>query len=83
MESIIVEIHVPAITRSFDFRLPSEGRIYDISEEIIRILELTQQNLSFNKEYPMLCDVEKGVILDPEKCVAETGLHDSSKLLLL
>lgn len=83
METIIVEIFVPAITQSFDFSLPSEGRIGDVTEEIIRILELTQQNLAIDKSLPMLCNVENGNVLNPEMRIAETGLHDSSKLILI
>ena len=42
METIIVEIYIPAITQSFDFRLPASGRVCDVIDEIIRILEITQ-----------------------------------------
>ena len=83
METITVEIFVPAINVSFDFRLPSGGRVHDVTEEIIRILETTQPSLLFDKSYPMLCDSEGGRILDPAKCIAETGLHDSSRLILV
>ena len=83
METIIVEIYIPAITQSFDFRLPASGRVCDVIDEIIRILEITQQNLMFDKKAPMLCDVEQGVVLDPSRHIAETGLHDSSRLVLL
>lgn len=83
METIIVEIHIPAISASFDFRLPASGRVCDVVDEIIRILETTQQNLLFDKEHPMLCDTEKGCVLDPEAFIAETGIRDSSRLILV
>ncbi|MBE5807625.1 MAG: hypothetical protein E7317_04720 [Clostridiales bacterium] len=83
METIIVEIFIPAVNKSFDFRLPGQGRVCDVVDEIIWILESTQQNLSIDRASPMLCDVEQGVILDPAKHIAETGLHDSSKLVLV
>ena len=83
MESIIVEIYIPAITFTFDFRLPSTGRVYDVVNEIVRILETTQLNLMFDKTQPMLCDMEHGCNLDPQMYIAETGLHDGSRLLLV
>lgn len=83
METIIVEIFVPATSSTFDFRLPAEGRIYDITEEIIRILETTQQNQSFDKEHPVLCDLDTGRILNPDLTVAECRLRDSARLQLL
>ena len=83
METIIVEIFVPAINLTFDFRLPAAGRVYDVVNEIVRILETTQQNLDIDDDFPMLCDIERGCILDPSKHIAETNLHDSSKLILV
>ena len=83
MDTIIVEIHIPATSTSFDFRLPAAGRVCDVVDEIINILETTQQNLVFDKEYPMLCDTENGRILNPAAYIAETGIKDSSKLMLV
>ncbi|MGX8705036.1 MAG: EsaB/YukD family protein [bacterium] len=83
METIIVEIFVPATSSSFDFRLPAAGKVSDVTSEIMRILESTQQNLAFDSEYPMLCDLDAGCILDPAQTVAECGLHDSARLLLV
>lgn len=83
MQAIIVEIYVPAISASFDFRLPSTGRIGDIVGEVVRILETTQQNLLFDKEQPMLCDQERGIVLKNQGTVAEVGLQDGSRLLLV
>lgn len=83
METIIVEIYIPAISSSFDFRLPAAGRVCDVVDEIIRILEATQQNLVFDKELPMLCDTASGRALDPDAYIAETGIHDSARLVLV
>ena len=83
MENIIVEIYIPAISSTFDFRLPASGRVCDVILEVMRILETTQQNLMLDKEYPMLCDLEHGCSLPPDKYIAETGLHDGSRLILV
>lgn len=83
MQSIIVEVYVPAISTSFDFRLPSTGRIGEVTGEIIRILEATQQNLVFDKSQPLLCDRERGILLKKLDTVAEAGLQDGSRLTLI
>ncbi|MBQ8088424.1 MAG: hypothetical protein IJ074_11970 [Clostridia bacterium] len=83
METIIVELYVPAISSTFDFSIPATGRVCDTVAEIVRILEATQQNLEFDKEMPMLCDLEHGVPLKPNAYIAETGIHDSSRLMLV
>ena len=83
MQTIIVEIYIPATSMSFDFRLPSTGRIGDITDEVIRILESSQRNLLFDRELPMLCDRERGIVLRRGDTVAEAGLQDGSRLLLV
>ena len=83
MESIIVEVYIPATSASYDFRLPSIGRVGDITDEVIRILETTQQDLEFDREQPILCDREREMILDPRLTVAEAGLRDGSRLILM
>ena len=83
METIIVALYVPATSSTFDFQLPSTGRVSDIVNEIIRILEATQQNLQFDKELPVLCDLEHGRSLNPNAFIAQTGIHDGSRLMLV
>lgn len=83
MESIIVEIYIPATSTSFDFRLPSTGRVKDIIAEVIRILEATQQNLEFDRDQSVLCDRDRKIILEPEYTVTEAGLQDGCRLILV
>lgn len=83
MQTIIVEIYIPATSSSFDFRLPSTGKIADIVSEVIWILETTQQNLLFDHDQPILCDCERGVVLDQHITVAEAGLRDGTRLMLV
>lgn len=54
MQTIIVEVYVPAISGSFDFRLPARGHIGDIVREMTRTLEATQMGLLFDKDQPLL-----------------------------
>ena len=82
MERVIVEISVPAISKKFDFKLPSTGYIKDIVPELVRTLELTEQNLKFDEEALLLCDMEKGTVLNPNATVAELQIKDGSVLLL-
>ena len=83
MQSVIVEIYVPAISSSFDFRLPSTGRVGDIINEVVLMLESTQQNLLFDREQPILCDREREVVLRRQDTVAEAGIQDGTQLILV
>ena len=83
MEMVIVEISVPAINEKFDFKLPSTGKIKDITAELVRTLELTKGNLHFDSEMVLLCDLDNGRVLNPNMTVAEQQITDGSYLQLL
>ena len=83
MEMVIVEISVPAINEKFDFKLPSTGKIKDVTAELVRMLELSKGNLQFDPEMVLLCDLDSGRVLNPSLTVAEQQIKDGSYLQLL
>ncbi len=80
---MIVEISVPAISKTFDFQLPAAGIVRDIIREIIRILEQTENCAVFDDEYPMLCHIDDGRILNLDDTIAAAGVYDGVSLMLL
>lgn len=83
METMIVELFVPAISRSFDFQLPAGGVVRGMIAEIVRILEQTQPGLNFDRDNPILCHLDDGRVLDPNDNLASAGVFDGVRLMLL
>ena len=83
METMIVEVFIPAISRSFDFQLPACGLVHNVVSEVIRILEQTQPGLRFDRAHPMLCHLDDGRILNPNDSLAVAGVYDGVRLMLL
>jgi uncharacterized ubiquitin-like protein YukD len=83
METMIVEISIPAISKTYDFQLPAGGIVHDVIAEIIRILVETQSSISFDKHYPMLCHLNDGRILNPNDTLAAAGVYDGVSLMLI
>lgn len=83
METMIVEISVPAISKTFDFQLPAAGIVRDIAKEIAHILEQSELGLVFDRHYPMLCHINNGRILNPDDTLAAAGVYDGISLMLL
>ena len=83
METMIVEISVPAISKTFDFQLPTAGVVRDIIAEITHILIETQHGITFDKSYPMLCHLNDGRILNPDDALAVAGVYDGVSLMLI
>ena len=83
METMIVEISVPAIDRTFDFQLPASGLVQDVITEIINILEQTQLGVTFDRTYPILCHLDDGRILNYDDPLASAGVYDGVSLMLI
>jgi uncharacterized ubiquitin-like protein YukD len=83
MEMVIVEISVPAINEKFDFKFPSTAKIKDVMAELVRTLELTNGNMQFDSEMLLLCDLDRGRVLNPNQTVAEQQITDGAFLQLL
>ena len=83
MEVVIVEIFIPAINQKIDFKLPSTGRIKDITAELVRILDITEHNVQFDSDVLLLCDTDKGTVLNPSMTVGELQIKDGACLLLV
>ncbi len=83
MEMVIVEISVPAVNEKFDFKLPASGKIKDVTAELVRMLEITRGNIQFDPDMLLLCDLDKGRVLNPNLTVAELRITDGSMLQLL
>lgn len=80
---MIVEIAVPAISKTFDFQIPAGGIVRNIIQEIIYILEQTETAVCFDTEVPLLCHMDDGRILNPDDSAAMAGVYDGSSLMLL
>ena len=83
MEMVIVEINVPSISTSFDFKIPTGFKVSEVIDEIVRILEVTQNNINFDTDIRLLCDMNNGKIMNPDKLMADLGIKDGSKLMLV
>lgn len=83
MENITVEVSVPAINRSYDFQLPTNNYVWEIISELTHILETTQQNVLFDRRSPLLCDVDRGLILNPNAMIADVQIKDGTTLILV
>lgn len=83
MDKVLVEIFVPAENKRYDTYLPRASRI----SEITLLVSAAFSDLSKGKFIPggdaVLCDAATGNILDINLSVAELGIKNGSKLMLI
>lgn len=82
MDTVIVEIFIPATNKTYDFALPAQGRVREAVESIIDTLEFSENNIVFDRTVPMLCDVGNKTVLQEGMTILESGVRDGSRLML-
>ena len=83
METIQVEIVVPACNGEYDFVVPAATSVSTVVREMIRILEETGQNISFVRDTTQLCDMDHFEILEGGLTLVEQSVRDGSRLMLI
>lgn len=83
MDKILVEVRVPAADMSVDAYFPLESKLW----EVLSLLVSAVNELSAGKYRAapdaVLCDAGSGIIYNINLEVAELGLQNGSKLLLI
>ncbi len=79
----LVEISVPASGETFDVFIPLESRM----SEVVQLVASALSDLS-GGEYKasrdaVLCDADTGIIYNINMIVAELGIHNGSRLMLI
>lgn len=83
METIIVEICIGITGSVSDFVLPAHVPVESLVGEIIKLVEQAFPWITYDKEQPLLCDSEKGCVIPGHLTLAQAGIRDSSRLLLV
>lgn len=80
---ILVNVHVPAISKNYDMLLPGTLSIQSITELIARSMEEFTNHLYVSSKNEKLCLVEREVILRPESTLDENGIENGDHLMIL
>ncbi len=81
---ILVDIYIPSLGETHDFNLDENVKIISIVQEVSEMLAVKYKT-SINKkpEEFMLCSVEDERMLNSNTTLAENGVTNGSKLLML
>ncbi len=80
---ILIDVFVPVINRTYDFLLDDDKPVKRIVSEInSQIAEAEAAELHGEEEF-WLCDIGKGIILNRDGSLAEQGIAEGTRLLLI
>ncbi len=81
---ILVDIYVPSVEQRYDFNLDEHAPITSLMEELTgMICQKEHCLLQGNKEELLLCRYEGSTILNKNMTLAECGVTNGTKLLLV
>lgn len=80
---VLVEISVPAAAQKYDVYIPLESRMSDVVAMVASALsDLSGGKYKATKE-AILCDADTGIIFNVNIEVAELGIKNGSRLMLI
>lgn len=83
MNKALIEVVLPAADMKFDVYIPLESKM----SEVLALVSGVLNDLSGGKykatENAVLCDAETGIIFNINMVVAELGIRNGSKLMLI
>ena len=83
MSKVLVEVMLPAADRTYDVYIPLESK----TSEVIKLLSGMFAEMAEGKyqatDSDILCDAETGTIFDVNRIIAELGIKNGSRLLLI
>lgn len=80
---VLVEIFLPAADRSFDVYIPLESQMYEVVALVSSLLSDISDGKYKATGNEVLCDAESGIIFNINMAVAELGIQNGSKLMLI
>ena len=83
METIIVEICIASTGTVADFMLPAHVQVSKLIGELARLIEQYYQETTFASETPMLCDMNTRRYVPENQTLAQAGIRDGHRLMIV
>lgn len=81
---ILVDVVVPSVDKTYDFKLDENAQIALVLEEITEMVSRREHcDMIGDKEEVLLCRYDGQVVLNRLSTLSDSGITDGSRLLLL
>lgn len=83
MNKVLIEVLLPASGEIYDVRIPLDSQLGEVAMLVMKQLEILSKGRFVANDTTVLCDAQSGKILDINKFVAELGIQNGSRLMLI
>lgn len=81
---IIVDIFVPALDKTYDFKLDESEYLYVLAEEMAEMISRKEQNyIEGDIKKVVLCEQSTRRVLPLDKTLKELGIHTGDRLIFV
>lgn len=81
---ILVDVVVPSVEKTYDFRLDENAQIFLVVEEITEMIGRCEHcDMIGNKEEVLLCRFDGQIVLNKLSTLRDSGIKDGGRLMLL
>ena len=82
MNRLLIEVHVPAINKTFDVFVPEKAKIYELTPLLTTVIEKLAEGL-FISNASVLCDGKTGKIYGSNVTLEEMRIKNGSRVMLI
>ncbi len=83
MSELFVQIYLPSFNKTFDLKVSSELKVYELKNMVYTLLKSEVNTEILKKSKPVLCDKESGAIFNINLSLQELHLRNGSQLMLI
>ena len=81
---IMVEIEIPSLKKSYDFRLKDDTKIDEIIDEVCEIIcQKEKKDVLLRTRDMMLSSISNGIIMNNMYTLGDYNVHDGAMLMLI
>lgn len=80
---VLVEIFVPVADESFDVYIPLESKMHEVLKMVSKLISSLTEGRYKAMDNAVLCDQETGIVYNINLPVAELGIQNGSRLILI
>lgn len=83
MSKVLVEIYLPAADKKYDVFIPLDSAMSNVTVLVGTVLSDLSDGKFKMSEDSLLCDAESGLIYNINMSVADLGIKNGAKLILI
>lgn len=82
MNTIVVEVCLSATNDTIEFLLPLDRPLSELLAEMVKQIVTVKKNIRFAEKVPLVCDLDRHVLLDSSHTLAQANVSNGTRLLL-